>query len=120
VRTITELEDAIASLWPDTTAHFYDPNDLAGTCWSARRLVRVACDLDQPSIGRTPAYEGLMPRDLTYQITIPVPSREGAILIESPAGGEEFDVRSLATAIALTRDMDRATSSNELAAAHHA
>jgi hypothetical protein len=120
VRTITELEDAIASLWPDTTAHFYDPNDLAGTCWSARRLVRVACDLDQPSIGRTPAYEGLMPRDLTYQITIPVPSREGAILIESPAGGEEFDVRSLATAIALTRDMDRATSSNELAVAHHA
>jgi hypothetical protein len=120
IRTITELEDAIASLWPDTTAHFYDPNDLAGTCWSARRLVRVACDLDQPSVGRTPAYDGLMPRDLTYQITIPVPSREGAILIESPAAGEEFDVRSLATAIALTRERVRATSSNELTVAHHA
>jgi hypothetical protein len=120
VRTITELEDAIASLWPDTTAHFYDPNDLAGTCWSARRLVRVACDLDQPSIGRTPAYDGLMPRDLTYQITIPVPSREGAILIESPAAGEEFDVRSLATAIALTDDIDRTTSSDEFPVVHHA
>ena len=82
--------------------------------------MRVACDLDQPSIGRTPAYDGLMPRDLTYQITIPVPSRDGAILIESPAAGEEFDVRSLATAIALTRDMDQMASFDEHPTVHHA
>jgi hypothetical protein len=82
--------------------------------------VRIACDLDQPSIGRTPAYEGLMPRDLAYQIAIPMPSRDGALLIECLAGGEEFDTRSLATAIALTRDIDQETTEGDRELAQHA
>jgi hypothetical protein len=120
VRTITDLERAVASLWPGATARLHDPHELAGSCWSARRLVRVACDLGQPSIGRTPAYEGLMPRDLLYQVAIPVASVDGAILIEVPAGGEELDTRSLATAISLVRDSEHAIESDAFAAAHHA
>lgn len=107
LHTIADLERAVASLWPNASARFYDPNDLGSTSWSARRLVRIACDLDQPSIGRTPAYDGLMPWDLAYQVAIPMPSQNGALLIECLAGGEEFDTRSLATAIALTRDIDQ-------------
>jgi hypothetical protein len=104
VHTLADLEDAIASLFVDGSARFHHPGDLAGTGWSARRLVRIACEIDQPSIGRSPAYEGLMPRDLTYQIAIPLPFQEGAILVEAPAGGEALDTRNLAAAIALTRD----------------
>jgi hypothetical protein len=119
--TIHDLEELVGSLWPSATARFYTPDALAGTAWSARRLVRIACDLDQPSIGRTPAYDGLMPRDLTYLVAIPVPSQGGALLIEAPAGGEEFDTRTLATAISLTRDMDVASrTSDELHLVHHA
>jgi hypothetical protein len=120
LRTIADLERAVASLWPNATARLLDPNDLGGTAWSARRLVRIACDLDQPSIGRTPAYEGLMPRDLAYQVAIPMPSRDGALLIECLAGGEEFDTRSLATAIALTRDIDEESTEGDRELAQHA
>jgi hypothetical protein len=104
--TIVEVEHAVASLWPSARARFHDPSDLSSACWSTRRLVRTACDLDQPSIGRTPAYDGLMPLDLAYQVAIPVPSQHGAILVQMPAGGEELDTRSLATAIAMTRDIE--------------
>jgi hypothetical protein len=107
VRTLGDLERVVASLWPSATARFHSPNELGGTCWSARRLIRISCDLDQPSIGRTPAYDGLMPRDMTYQAAIPVSCLGGAILVESPAGGEEFDTRSLATAISLVRDSEQ-------------
>jgi hypothetical protein len=104
--TISDLERAVASLWPEASARFHDASNLSDTCWSARRLVRNACEVDQPSVGRTPAYEGLMPLDLQYQIAIPVPSTGGAILVSVRAGGEELDPRSLATAIAMTRDSE--------------
>ena len=104
--TICDLERAVASLWPEATARFHDPANLSDTCWSSRRLVRTACELDQPSVGRTPAYEGLMPVDLIYQVAIPVPSAGGAILVSVRAGGEALDTRSLATAIAMTRDSE--------------
>jgi hypothetical protein len=119
-RTLAHLERALASLWPGATARYHDRNELAGSCWSARRLVRVACDLGQPSIGRTPAYEGLMPRDMAYQVAIPVSALDGAILIEAPASGEELDTRSLATAISLVRDSEQAIGSEALPAARHA
>jgi hypothetical protein len=106
--TIPDLEHAVASLWPEATARFHDPANFADTCWSARRLVRTACDLDQPSVGRTPAYDGLMPLDLSYQVALPVPSLSGAILVKVRAGGEALDTRSLATAIAMTRDSELA------------
>lgn len=106
VRTRADLENAVASLWPGATAHFHTPGDADDTSWSARRLVRDACDLDQPSIGRTPAYDGLLPRDLTYQVAIPMPSHHGALLVECAASGEEFDTRSLATAIAIARELE--------------
>ena len=104
--TISDLERAVASLWPEATARFLHPADLSDTCWSSRRLVRTACELDQPSVGSTPDHDGLMPIDLIYQIAIPVPSTGGAILVDVRAGGEELDVRSLATAIAMTRDSE--------------
>jgi hypothetical protein len=104
--TLVEVEHAVASLWPGAKARLHDPSDLFGACWSSRRLVRTACELDQPSVGRTPAYDGLMPLGLTYLVALPVPSQDGAILVEVPAGGEELDARSLATAIAMTRDME--------------
>jgi hypothetical protein len=106
--TISDLERAVASLWPEATARFHDPANLSDTCWSSRRLVRTACALDQPSVGRTPAYEGLMPLDLVYQVAIPVPSIGGAILVSVRAGGEALDTRSLATAITMTRDSELA------------
>ena len=106
--TIDDLERAVASLWPEATARFHDPADLGSTCWSARRLVRTACELDQPSVGRKPGHDGLLPIDLVYQVAIPVPSTSGAILIEVRAGGEELDTRSLATAIALIRESELA------------
>jgi hypothetical protein len=105
VHTLADLEDAIASLFVEGSARFHHCGAPIGTGWSARRLVRSACETDHPSIGRTPAYEGLMPRDLAYQIAIPLPFQEGAILIEAPAGGEALDTRNLAAAIALTRDL---------------
>jgi hypothetical protein len=105
VPRLADLEDAIAALFVDGSARFHHAGGPVGAGWSARRLVRSACETDQPSIGRTPAYEGLMPRDLTYQIAIPLPFQEGAILIEAPAGGEALDTRNLAAAIALTRDL---------------
>jgi hypothetical protein len=120
VRTVADLERLVASLWPGATARFCDPRELAGSCWSARRLVRIACDLEQPSIGRNPAYEGLMPRDMVYQLAIPVPSLEGAILVEAPAGGEELDTRSLATAISLVRDSEQAIYRDAFAVSHRA
>jgi hypothetical protein len=120
VRTMADLERTVASLWPNASVRFHDPNDLADTPWSARRLVRIACDLDQPSIGRTPAYDGLMPCDLRYQVAIPMPSHNGALLIECSAGGEEFDTRSLATAIALTREVEEDSTAREPALAQHA
>jgi hypothetical protein len=121
LHTIADLEDAIASLFVDGSAHFHRPGELTGTSWSARRLVRIACDLDQPSIGRTPAYDGLMPRDLAYQIAIPLPDQDGAILVNAPAGGEELDAHSLAAAIALTREThDGATVAHDRWLAHHA
>ena len=81
--------------------------------------MRTACDLDQPSVGRTPAYDGLMPLELTYLVALPVPSQGGAILLQVPAGGEELDTRSLATAIAMTRDMELgATADGHLVARH--
>ncbi len=104
-----DLERAVASLWPGATARFHTSGEVDGVSWSARRLVRVACDLDQPSIGRTPAYDGLLPRDLTYQAAIPMASHQGALLLECPASGEEFDTRSLATAIAMTRELELET-----------
>jgi hypothetical protein len=104
--TISDLERAVASLWPEATARFHHASNLADACWSTRRLVRNACELDQPSVGRTPAYDGLMPLDLLYRIAIPVPSTGGAILVTVRAGGEELDPRSLATAIAMTRDSE--------------
>jgi hypothetical protein len=118
--TLAELERAVASLWPNATARFHDPSDLFGACWSTRRLVRTACELDQPSVGRTPAYGGLMPLDLTHLVAIPVASHDGAILVEVPAGGENLDTRSLATAIAMTRDMELDASSIEFPLAQHA
>jgi hypothetical protein len=120
LRTIADLERTVASLWPNAVVRFHDPNELGGTPWSARRLVRIACDLDQPSIGRTPAYDGLMPRDLRYQVAIPMPSQDGALLIECSAGGEEFDTRSLATAIALTREIEQEHVDREQTLAPHA
>ena len=105
-RTVADVERAVASLWPAARARFHEPADPRGACWSTRRLVRAACDLEQPSIGRTPAYDGLMPVDLTHLVAIPMPAQDGAILVEVPAGGEELDTRSLATAIAMTRDME--------------
>lgn len=120
VRTLADLERAVASLWPSATARFYDPNALVGTCWSGRRLIRVACDLDRPSIGCAPACEGLMPHDSYHQVAIPVASLGGAILLEALAGGEQLDTRSLATAISLVRDCEHVLSADELAVAHHA
>ena len=110
-RTLEELEAAVASLWPAATARFLEPTRLEDACWSARRLVRVTCDLAQPSVGRVPAYDGLMPRDLAYQIAIPVQSLDGAILVEAPASGETLDTRSLATAISLVREFEQASCS---------
>jgi hypothetical protein len=118
--TVAEVELSVASLWPGATARFHDPSDLFGACWSSRRLVRTACDLDQPSVGRTPAYDGLMPLELTYLVALPVPSQDGAILVEVPAGGEELDTRSLATAIAMTRDMELAATTDARSVARHA
>jgi hypothetical protein len=119
LHTIADLEDAIASLFVEGSARFHHPGNLIGTGWSARRLVRIACEIDQPSIGRTPAYEGLMPRDLTYQIAIPLPYQEGAIVVEAPAGGEELDTRNLAAAIALTREQWGAIA-DDRSLVHHA
>jgi hypothetical protein len=118
--TVAEVEQAVASLWPCATARFHDPSDLSGACWSTRRLVRTACDLGQPTVGRTPAYDGLMPVDLTHLLALPVPSHDGAILVEVPAGGEELDTRSLATAIAMTRDMELQGTTVEFPVARHA
>jgi hypothetical protein len=106
VHTMAQLEHAVASLWSESSARFYDASDVSGACWSARRLVRTACELDQPSVGRTPAYDGLMPVDLAYQVAIPVPTMDGAILVRISACGEELDTRSLATAIAMTRESE--------------
>jgi hypothetical protein len=119
VHTLADLEDGIASLFVGGSARFHSPGGPVGTGWSARRLVRSACETDQASIGRTPAYEGLMPRDLTYQIAIPLPFQEGAILIEAPAGGEALDTRNLAAAIALTRELGGEIA-DDRALVHHA
>jgi hypothetical protein len=61
-----------------------------------------------------------MPRELTYLLALPVPSQDGAILVEVPAGGEELDTRSLATAIAMTRDMEFAATTDAHPVTRHA
>jgi hypothetical protein len=61
-----------------------------------------------------------MPVDLTHLLALPVPSHDGAILVEVPAGGEELDTRSLATAIAMTRDMELQGTTVEFPVARHA
>ena len=61
-----------------------------------------------------------MPLELTYLVALPVPSQDGAILVEVPAGGEELDSRSLATAIAMTRDMELGATTDAFPVARHA
>ena len=103
-RAIADLEHALTLLWPDATARFYDRSDLTGAAWSSRRLVRTACELDQTTISRRPADTGLLGRDLRYQVAIPMPEHRGALVVDLPAGGEEIDTRSVAAAIAMTRE----------------
>jgi hypothetical protein len=102
--SIDDLEYALPLLWPDTTAHFYDRTVLAGASWSCRRLVRTACDLDQPTVSRRPVNAGLLGANLRYQIAIPLREHGGALVVDVPAGGEELDTRSVAAAIAMTRE----------------
>jgi hypothetical protein len=103
LRTIDDLEDALSALWPNATAHFHKTTDLARAPRAARRLLRSACDRDQPTVGSTPTGNGLLPPTLRCQVAIPLPSRGGAILVESSAGGEEPDMDSVATALGVAR-----------------
>ncbi len=103
-RAIADLEHALTLLWPDSTAGFYDLTALTGASWSCRRLVRTACELDQTTISRRPVKAGLLGRDLRYQIAIPLREHGGALVVDVPAGGEELDTRSVAAAIAMTRE----------------
>jgi hypothetical protein len=98
------IEHALTLLWPDTRVRFYDRATLAGASWSERRIVRTACDLDRPTISRRPVSAGLLERDHRYQIAIPMLEQLGALVIDMPAAGEELDTRSVAAAVALTRD----------------
>jgi hypothetical protein len=98
------IEHALTLLWPDTNVRFYDRATLAGASWSERRIVRTACDLDRPTVSRRPVSAGLLDRDHRYQIAIPMLEQLGALVIDMPAAGEELDTRSVAAAVALTRD----------------
>jgi hypothetical protein len=98
-----QLERVLATLWPDATATVHERLAFDGIPWSARRIVRTACSGGRPVVSRTPAHGGLLPPDLKHQVAIPLPSGRGAVLIETRAGGEEIDHRTLAAAIAMTR-----------------
>ncbi|HEY1479116.1 MAG TPA: hypothetical protein VGF46_03770 [Gaiellales bacterium] len=102
-----DLEHSLTLLWHDSSARFYDRSLMAGAGWSTRRIVRTACDLDQPTISRRPVNGGLLDRDLRYQIAIPLPARNGAIVIDVPAAGAELDTRSVAAAITLAHETGR-------------
>jgi hypothetical protein len=106
-RTVGDLERALAALWPNGAAHFYERIHLDEAPWSARHLVRTACERGEPAVGRSSASKGLLPPDLAYQVAIPTPQRAGAIVVESFAAGEEPDAESVAAAIALTRTLGR-------------
>jgi hypothetical protein len=118
-RQLADLEHALTLLWPDSTASFYDQTALTGASWSCRRLIRTACDLDQTTISRRPVKAGLLGRDLRYQIAIPLREHGGALVVDVPAGGEELDTRSVAAAIAMTRESGQPVHPL-LTGAHHA
>lgn len=106
LRTTGDLERELHALWPSATSTFHARNALEGVPWSLRGPLRTACDLGLPTVSRTPAHDGLLPRDLAFRIAIPMPSHGGALLIEAHAAGEEPDAESVATAIELTQKVD--------------
>lgn len=106
LRTIDDLERELPALWPSATVRFHARDALGAVAWSLRGPLRTACELGLPTVSRTPAHDGLLPRDLAFRIAIPMPSHNGALLIEGPAAGEEPDAESVATAIELTERVD--------------
>jgi hypothetical protein len=106
LRTIDDLERELHALWPNATVRFHGRNALEGAPCSLRGPLRTACNLGLPTVSRTPAHDGLLPQELAFRIAIPMPTREGALLIEAHAAGEEPDAESVATAIELARRVD--------------
>jgi hypothetical protein len=106
LRTIDDLELALHALWPEATVKFHACNAIGSAPSSLRGPLRTACNLGLPTVSRTPAHDGLLPRDLAFRVAIPMPAHEGALLIEAHAAGEEPDAESVATAIELTQRVD--------------
>jgi hypothetical protein len=97
-RTLSDLQAALARLWPDATAAHHPTDALEIGDWGTRRLLRSACEHDDAAIGRSPSHDGLLPADTKNRIAIPTPRYGGAILIETSTAGELPDRDSIATA----------------------
>jgi hypothetical protein len=104
-RSLGDLEQSLAGLWPNGAARFHARIGPIGAPWSTRRLVAAACELGEPAIGRSAREAGLLPPDLTYHVAIPMPRHDGAIVVEAFAAGEGPDAESVATAISMTRTL---------------
>jgi hypothetical protein len=96
-RSIPELEEAVASLWPRCTARYIAQDALAGLDHATRRLVKSACSTGVTTAMDEPDSMALLPSDWVHRIAVPVPSR-GALLVEPAAAGERVDGESVAAA----------------------
>jgi HD-GYP domain-containing protein (c-di-GMP phosphodiesterase class II) len=101
-RSVTDLEEAVASLWPRCAARYIAQDALAGLDHATRRLVKSACSTGVATEMDEPDNTTLLRSDWVHRIAVPVGSR-GALLIEPAAAGEGLDGESVAAAKAAAR-----------------
>ncbi len=100
--SVSELERAVACLWPRCVVRYVAVDALAGLDHATRRLVRSASETETATEPPEPTGSMLLGSDWVHRVAVPVSAR-GALLIEPAAGGEALDRESVAAAGAAAR-----------------
>lgn len=102
LRTVRDVEQAVASLWPVTTVRYVSRDAAMALERPLRRLVAEACSTGRLSAEEPPEREMLLPADWKHRVVVPV-SKSGALLLEVAAAGEPLDDESVAAAMVVAR-----------------
>ncbi len=102
LRSMRDLEDLVASLWPLATVRYLSRDAALGLERRLRRIIGEACTTGNVAVDATSDDPNLRTPDWTHRVAVPV-SKHGALLIEPAAAGEMLDEETVAAAAVAAR-----------------